>query len=44
MDSYSKQEHPVPGYVVEVGHSQVAHGVYEVDIYFVPVDSEKLCS
>jgi hypothetical protein len=43
-DPYSKQEHPVPGHVVEVGHSQVAHGVYEVDICCVPVGSEKLCS
>ena len=40
---YPKQENPVPGHVVEVGHSQVAHGVYEVDICFVPEDSEGCC-
>ena len=44
MDSYSKQEHPVPGHVVEVGHSQVAHGVYEVDVCLVLVSTVKLCS
>ena len=44
VNSYSKQEHPVPGHVVEVGHSQVAHEVYEVDVCLVPVSSEKLCS
>ena len=43
-NSYSKQEHPVPGHVVEVVHSQVTHGVYEVDVCLVPVSSEKLCS
>ena len=43
-NSYSKQEHPVPGHVVEVLHSQVAHGVYEVDVCLVPVSLEKLCS
>ena len=43
-DLYSKQEHPMPGHVVEVGHSQVVHGVYEVDVCLVPVGSEKSCS
>ena len=41
-DSYSKREHPVLGHMVEVGYSQVAHGVYEVDVCFVPVGPEKL--
>lgn len=43
-DSYSKQEHPVPGHVVEVGYSRVAHEVYEVDVCLVPASLEKLCS
>jgi len=43
-DLYPKQENSVPGHVVEVGHSQVAHEVYEVDVCLVPAGSEKLCS
>ena len=41
---YPKQENPVSGHMVEVGYSQEAHGVYEVDVCLVPVSSEKLCS
>ena len=40
---YPKQENPVSGHMVEVGYSQEAHGVYEVDICFVLEDSEGCC-
>lgn len=43
-DLYPKQENSMPGHVVEVGHSQVAHEVCEVDVCLVLAGLEKLCS
>ena len=37
-DLHSEEEFPVPGHVVEVEHSQMAH---EVDVCFLLVDSEE---